>query len=474
MMAIATRYEANLVELHDWLAKGVSQAQQRGGPVLLSYSQSLPALDPLDFFARARQVSEAAFFWERAEDSFTLAGAGAVYTFSGQGQSRFAQVEQEWRQLLSGAVIAGAANASETSGPILMGGFSFDVAKAASPQWQVFGDGRFVLPEAQVVAQNKTYQLTLNILVKASTDALVEAERLSLLVAQLCLPTSVQALAVKTEAVAKWDVMPAASWQNLVGQAVRRIKSGSFQKVVLARQVRARASEILDVAQALRRLRVGYPSATLFAVAYGESCFMAATPERLVRLCDGEVRTIGLAGSARRGQTEEEDQQLGRELLESEKNQEEHAIVVRMLRTALEKVCSYVWSEDRPHLLKLSNVQHLYTPVLGRLAADSRLTVLSLVEQLHPTPALGGYPRREALAWLRDNEGLDRGWYAAPVGWVNSKGEGEFVVAIRSALVEGAEASLYAGCGIVADSDPESEYAESCLKLKPMLTALGL
>ena len=146
-------------------------------------------------------------------------------------------------------------------------------------------------------------------------------------------------------------------------------------------------------------------------------------------------------------------------------------VVVRALVEALSETCPRLHYSETPSLLKLGNIQHLCTPITGQLANGH--TLLDLVERLHPTPAVGGRPREAALRLIREREGLDRGWYAGPVGWLNAEGEGEFAVALRSALLHGNTATLFAGCGIVADSDPVREYAESRLKLKPMLTALG-
>ena len=474
-MAIATDYFNDLLTLRDWIATGVTQAARRNRPVLLSRVSRGPLLDPLEFFAHAQQRGLAAFFWERADDHFSLASAGLTYSLSAEGAARFETIEAAWRNLLADAVVENDEPDQWGIGPLLAGGFRFDAPNpTATARWEGYPDGRLNLPEVQLTRRADGTFLTLNLLVTVHTDPQSEAERLSRLCAQLLTPRPARR-ANAPQLLDQQDVMPATAWKGLVGQAVGAIRGGAFQKVVLAREVRLRAADPLDVPDALARLRRHYSGATLFAVAEAltSRCFLGATPERLVRLAEGEVRTIGLAGSAPRGETEAEDQRLGAELLDSPKNQEEHAIVVRMLRSALEKACQHVWAESTPRLLKLSNVQHLYTPVLGRLAAGSNIGILKVVELLHPTPALGGFPRQPALAWLRKHEGLDRGWYAAPVGWLDQRGEGEFVVAIRSALVEGNEASLYAGCGIVADSNPDSEYAESCLKLKPMTTALG-
>ncbi len=145
--------------------------------------------------------------------------------------------------------------------------------------------------------------------------------------------------------------------------------------------------------------------------------------------------------------------------------------MVRALRDGLAGLCDQLISPDEPELLSVSNVHHLYTPITARLRDG--VCILDAVERVHPTPAVGGFPRETALAFIREHEGMDRGWYAAPVGWVGQDGGGEFAVALRSALVEGASAALFAGCGIMGDSDPEREYAESWLKFRPMLSALG-
>ena len=468
-MATATNYSYDLVKLHDWIETGVAQAKQTGQPVLVSNTQAATTLDPLNCFAGAYERGQTAFFWEKAEDQFSLAGAGEVLRLTGQGENRFDSIEQTWQSYLKTALITGLDKDRWGLGPILMGGFRFDTAANATANWQGYPDGQLVLPEVQVTRRNDGSFVTINLLVTSDTNPQAEAVRLNLLCTQLTTPLNT--VEKPNNLTERWDVKPAENWKALVGRAVNEIKGGQFEKVVLAREVRVQAAAPLDVAEAMRRLRQKYPSAILFAAAFKGKCFLGATPERLVKLFEGEVRTTGLAGTAQRGTTEAEDQRLGAELLNSPKNLGEHAIVVRMLRSALEQVCNHVWAESEPHLLKLPNVQHLYTPVLGRLREGTG--ILKLVQLLHPTPALGGFPRKEALDWLRPNEDLDRGWYAAPVGWMDSIGEGEFAVAIRSALVEGSQASLFAGCGIVADSDPESEYTESCFKLKPMLTALG-
>jgi isochorismate synthase len=260
----------------------------------------------------------------------------------------------------------------------------------------------------------------------------------------------------------------------MVANIVDSIQHGAFEKVVLARDIQVKLddpSTAFDVSLTLQRLRESYPAAYVFAIQRGERFFVGATPERLVQAQDGQIHTMALAGSARRGETIAEDTQLGRELLQSEKNNNEHVIVVAMVREALKNHCINVRVSAAPQLLKLKNVQHLMTPIAGELIPGR--CILDVLADLHPTPAVGGFPRHAALAAIRETEMLDRGWYAGPLGWIGANGHGEFAVALRSGLIDGGKATLFAGCGIVSNSDPQTEYAESNLKFRVMLRGLG-
>jgi len=266
-------------------------------------------------------------------------------------------------------------------------------------------------------------------------------------------------------------VLRPAQWQALVRDAADEVRAGSLYKVVLAREVHLTQTRPFDIPRALDQLRRIYPGAFLFAVARGRQCFFGATPERLVRLLGRKVDVTALAGTCQRGGHGAEDRALGEQLMKSAKDRHEHALVVGTLRAALQSCCEVLNVPHEPVLLKLKNMQHLHTPVSGELKAG--VTLLDLVATLHPTPAVGGLPRAPALQYLRTHEQLDRGWYAAPVGWMDAHGDGEFAVALRSALVNGSAASLFAGCGIVGDSEPEHEFLETCLKLRTMMFALG-
>lgn len=186
---------------------------------------------------------------------------------------------------------------------------------------------------------------------------------------------------------------------------------------------------------------------------------------------DGRVHGAAVAGSAPRGRTPGEDRARARALRESKKEQEEHAVVAREVRAALVDLCERVEGPESPRILATAGIQHLVTPLHGRLR-DPAIGVLGVAARLHPTPAVGGAPRPAALDWLARNEGLDRGWYAGAVGWSDLAGRGELTVALRSALLRGGHATAFAGAGIVRGSDPEAELAETRLKLQGALAAL--
>lgn len=478
------------------------------GTRLVSLVAAAPAADPVRVFEEAVAQGRDAVFWYLPSQAFALVGAGAVATLAADGNQRFGAVARAWQALAETAWCwldqghgsdGGEALHSQggpAAGPVAIGGFAFAAGDHEGP-WAPFGDAHFWVP--RWVYRLEGERAWVHVQAKAALEddssaarRLVEAEldacRVGLAGAwtetssarasggaekSLVEEKAVEAAAAAPGklAVARRDVTAKERWLAAVDAAVQAIRAGQLQKAVLARTVEVSTPGGFAPGPALRYLRKHYPDCYIFAVAKDGRCFLGATPERLVRLHGGEVRVACLAGSIARGTTPDEDRRLGEALLGSAKNRHEHQLVLQAIVGALAPLCAGIEAPAEPALLKFANVQHLYTPVRARLAAGASL--FDLAERLHPTPAMGGHPTREALALIRQLEAADRGWYAGPVGWVDVNGEGEFAVAIRSALLHGERAWLYAGCGIVADSDAESEFEESCLKLRPMLAALG-
>jgi len=258
------------------------------------------------------------------------------------------------------------------------------------------------------------------------------------------------------------------TWQGLVGEAVRRIEQGGLDKVVLARDLVASLDEPLDVRAPLARLAADYPSCWTFHV----DGFFGSTPEMLVRLERGLVTSRVLAGTIRRTGDDAHDLALAGSLARSSKDLEEHEYAVRSVAEALAPHCTSMNVPETPFVLHLPNVMHLATDVTGVIRDDA--SVLSLAASLHPSAAVGGTPTAEAVRLIAEIELLDRGRYAGPVGWIGASGDGEWGIGLRSAQIEGdgSVVRLFAGCGIVADSVPADELAESNAKLIPVRDAL--
>jgi isochorismate synthase len=257
------------------------------------------------------------------------------------------------------------------------------------------------------------------------------------------------------------------SWCDAVGTAVERIRGGRLTKVVLAREVVVDTDVDIDPLTVLRRLRSAYPTTTVFSL----DGLVGATPELLVSRVGEVVRSHPFAGTIPRTGDDEADARAATDLLASPKERAEHQITIDTVLDTLLPFCSYVDFEPEPSVVRLANVQHLATYVEGRLS-DPPATVLSLVEALHPTPAVCGWPIDVARETIAELEQLDRGRYAGAVGWMDRNGDGSFAIAIRCAVLRGRRAHLYAGMGIVADSDPLTELAETRAKLQAMLGAL--
>lgn len=260
---------------------------------------------------------------------------------------------------------------------------------------------------------------------------------------------------------------PHAEWLATVGAAVSEIRTGRLRKVVLAREVEVEANRPILATHVLARLRALYPSCMLFSV----DGFVGASPELLVSRRGSEVRSQPMAGTIPRSGDPAVDERLAAGLLRSHKDRLEHGLVVEAVAAALGVHCSGLDVPSEPSIVPLRNVCHLGTTVTGHLA-DGAPSALDLAAALHPTPAVAGTPTEEALACIAALEGLDRGRYAGPVGWLDSRGDGDWAVGIRSAQISGNRARLLAGVGVVADSDPESELAETQLKLQALLAAV--
>jgi menaquinone-specific isochorismate synthase len=418
-----------------------------------------------------RAASHPRLLWDAPGESAVVGGGVAAALDAPGGTDRFDAVRTGANSLLdSGDVHAG----TEAACPRLFGGFAFHDDGCTRDPWLDFPAARFVLPRVQVTyTDERGTWLTVNAVGEAATAEAVES-RLADERERLADVEASTAESPPPGIVLRERTTSKAEWRDSVDAALSRIEGGSLNKVVLAQALSTTLASDLSPPDVLARLDSKYPDCYRFLVepdADGETppAFFGVTPELLVSRQGRTVNTDALAGTTGRGDTPAEDEWLAEELLGDDKNVHEHELVAETVREQLSPFAESVGVGEM-RVKRLANVQHLYSPISTTLRRDAH--VLDLVEALHPTPAVGGLPPDAALDTIRETEPFDRGWYAAPVGWFDAAGNGTFAVAIRSAVASAREATLFAGVGIVADSDPDREWDEVQLKYRPILDEL--
>ena len=455
---------------------------------LVSASRQVAGLG-VERFLQAAEGQER-FFWRDGRQGTAFAGMGVAAHLMGYGRSRISSIQRQAGELFAQAESGSGVHherlpRSALAQPRLFGGFSFRETFTPDVVWTGFHPAHFILPHYQMVTQGEQSWLTINALLPPEENSSAN------------LPLLLEALDIRIEMLQKAEVvhetepngtisgagpeglggveidypLPYGEWAQMIEKARRTFAATPLQKVVLSRIAQLRSPQPIGILPALTHLCARYPQcySFLFEPQPGHA-FLGATPELLVRVQGAELETMALAGSIQRGANATEDAALASALLDSAKDRHEHSLVVNALRTRLQPLASQLAIADEPTVLTLSNIQHLYTPVKARLRRQDG--VLPLVKQLHPTPAMGGTPRELALDFIQVHEPTLRGWYAAPVGWIDCSMEGAFAVAIRSAVVQDERAWAYAGAGIVVDSVPQKEWDETGWKFQPIINSV--
>lgn len=450
-----------------------------GGEVgLARRTEATDPFDPIAVHAAAVEAGLEAALWLRPSEDFALVGLGRAWSVDADGDDRFATADRAWRSVASQLeqerdAQTGAADLPRGVGPVLLGGLGFTGRPPATDDaWAPFGAASLVLPEAILARTGGESWLTTTTDAAAGTAGRRRRERILDRARELAPAPGALVARPVVHPLAIVDERPDEElWHRIVGLFAGAVGRGRLDKVVLARRVVLASPADLDVENALRRLAASAPESTVFAFRRGGRTFLGATPERLIRTDGRAFRTVAIAGSVARGADSAEDARLADVLLASEKDREEHDVVVAALRERLAPITERLAIEATPRVLTLRHVQHLITEIEG--VVREREGLLALAGRLHPTPAVGGEPRDLALSLIDEHEGFDRGWYAGPIGWLAPDGDGELMVALRSGIVDRTRATLFAGCGIVADSDPEREWEESRMKLRAVAAALG-
>lgn len=433
---------------------------------LVSITERVSDHEMTRFFEAAKQLNEDRFFWMNAKKDFAFAGVGKAYE-SVSDEDSFSFTKNAWQKVVRQAIIHNLYEKKGT-GIVNVGGFAFDPLKEKTNLWADFANSHFIIPTFLLTKSEDECFLTTTVNVEESTN---EAELLERLKHQKQVLFSVNHAFDKQGEILEKEEVAVAKWLEAVKEAREEIRSDKVKKIVMAREMRIRLSKEAEIAPLINRLIETQSDCYVFAYELNESCFVGATPERLVEISGKQLLSTCLAGTSPRGKDAEEDNEIRDALFNDPKNRSEHAYVVEMIRKNIVDYCTSLNIADEPTVLQLKNLQHLYTPVTAQLKETT--SVIDIVERLHPTPALGGEPSEAALRFIRDREKLDRGWYGAPLGWMDSNENSEFIVAIRSGLFQGKEASLFAGVGIMKDSDMDLEYEETNVKFSPMLQAMG-
>jgi isochorismate synthase len=437
----------------------LSEHRHAGPTDVVLVRVDVPAAQPEALLERFPEQD--ALLWHPAEGA-RFAGIGVARAIGGLGPARFAEVRSAQDALWAGLRGAGAGG---WDAPRLFGGFAFAPSGATSPHWSGFGPARFVLPSVTYAVHEGQASLTLAAERRELERPTSEAFELfgrahGLLLAGLA-PTPGRAV----EPSSRQEGDPAV-FERQVEQLVRHIQRGDVSKVVAAREVLLSfAAAGPDAVATVLGLSEAAPECLRFLFRWGEAAFLGATPEQLLHKRGRVLETEALAGSIdARAESPE------RRLQASAKDLEEHTLVVSAITSALASVCDSPELPARPGVRSLKHLLHLCTPIHARL--NREVHVLELLERLHPTPAVGGVPTAAALDLIEQTESFDRGWYAGAIGWFDAHGDGDFNVALRSGLVRADRAWLYAGAGVVRESQAALEYAETTWKLSAMLSSL--
>ena len=404
---------------------------------------------PLDLLPQAHRLGRPYVFWQSADRRTSLLGVGELTRLRAAGPYRLQAIAEAAQSL---------------SAPVLLGAFSFSGRGPLAPPFQAFAPADFMVP--QLLFEERDGGVVLRLLGREDAQGPAATDVLEAMLAAA--PADVR------RGRLRFADPPGsqAVWSDEVQRATAAIRGGNLEKVVLARRSLALSTAPIDVPRVVAALSQREQDCKIFAVHRAGRTFLGATPEGLVRVSQGVAEVPCIAGSAPRGNTPDEDRRIGEGLLTSAKNRSEHFFVVRAVESTLrERGLEPEVASSSPGLLKLQSVQHLFTPVRARLPEGA--SIFALAGALHPTPAMGGTPRELAKAWIADHEPTPRGLFSGGIGFWREDGEGELDVAIRCGLVRGRTATLWAGCGIVENSDPDEELRETVLKFRPMRAALG-
>lgn len=455
-------------QLYEFLVTCQQVSSEKRCTQIVSISLETKPIDPLLVLERFSQSDRLHFYGEKVKQGEAIAAIDTAVKFNVVGVHRFSKVKQFIDSCLANTITIGALDLP-FSGPHFFCNFTFfdEQLKGNSP----FPSATVFLPKWQVSCKKDSCVLVANIAIDGDLNVEKTCEIVWQNLQRIKSAANTELFSEPKPIFNIRDVSEVKKFKNSVRSALESIRDNDFRKIVLAHAIDVTSERPFHQVNSLKNLRKIYPDCYVFSLSNGKGKnFIGASPERLMRIQNQELETDALAGSAPRGKTAVEDAYFAEGLLTSRKDMHEHRVVSDFIFQRLSNIGLIPQRLPMPGLLKLSNIQHLWTPIRGKISTG--VHPLEILAELHPTPAVAGDPRDIALRQIRRYENFDRSVYAAPLGWIDHRGNSEFIVGIRSALIDGDRARLWAGAGIVAGSDPEKELAEIQLKLQALLKAL--
>ncbi|MCT7948778.1 isochorismate synthase [Ancylothrix sp. C2] len=467
------------------LSAGLQKSIERNQPQIVSISLEIPTIDPLAVLQTINQPEKIHFYFEknRSQNSFrppasdpkiinpsdAIAAIDSAQSLTTEGTKRFTQAQKFIRTCLANTITTGNLNLPY-SGPHFFCSFSF--FDHNSPQDSSLNAATIFLPRWQISRHRECCVLVANLVIEPSINLeklynnFVATTQKIIQTPKIIQPSTTHSLNLTKQPVTEPE-----TFKKSVKSALNSIHKNQYNKIVLASAIDVFSQTPFQIIQSLNKLRKLHPDCYIFSTGNGKGkTFIGASPERLVSVDNHILATDALAGSAPRGKTPLEDANLAKTLLNNDKEKHEHQVVIDFIIQRLSNLGLIPLLSPPIRLLQLSNIQHLWTPIKAQVTPN--VSLLDIVAELHPTPAVAGNPRKIACQEIRQYENFNRCLYAGPLGWIDRNGNGEFIVGIRSAIIDGKHARLYAGAGIVEGSIPDKEHAEIQLKLQALLKAL--
>ncbi len=442
--------------------------QKNSGSILVSFVMQLPNPVVENRKEYLLKLYERSFYFERPKDDFLIIGIDEILTISENGEGRFAITDRKVKEWKNNFV-----NNWETIPlkkiPLFLGAMKF-TPEHNDDIWNDFNDSTWFVPEVMLLSQSNEQFLFFNFIYSKGTSQKSILNKFQNKIEKIFTSKKENAnhIPAKITNIEGGSPKDKKKWKNLVSEGIQKIRETQLEKIVFSRKVELKLSKEPDLDYILSNLRASYPECYLFIYHHGKSTFFGATPEKLAEFRDGKIEIEALAGSAPRGLTPEEDIKIENELLKDNKNLIEHDLVITHIKNSISNLTDNVSLDENHKIKKLAVIQHILTKITAAMKEPNMM--LNLLKELFPTPAVCGYPKDVSLHLIKKMENYRRGLYSGIIGWFNFNDEGDFAVAIRSALFTNNKLFAFAGCGIVEDSDPESEYKETELKLKTIMS----